>query len=85
MTILTHLEVNILPFLKKKPVSGLIVSSRTPDQKPDSDDQELDMHASNLIDAIHSKDIKRTVEALKNAFDCLESYSPEKEEDEDEE
>jgi hypothetical protein len=70
----------VLPFLKRKEASspGLIVKTRTPDEKPEEnqeDDSSAAIHAcaQDLILAVHSKDVKRTAEALTAAFEILDS------------
>jgi hypothetical protein len=68
-----------LPFLKKRQeggVAGLIIKRRTPDEKPPGEDDNaaaIESCASELINAIHNKDIKAAAMALKDAFDILES------------
>lgn len=69
----------MLPILNKKQgqVAGLIIKNRTPDEKPEEDQDNssygVEACAKDLIDAVHAKDIKRVAEALKSAFDVLES------------
>jgi hypothetical protein len=72
----------LLPFLKKKQdagSSGLLVKTREPDAKPDGEESEDDSSAAiescaaALISAIHAHDIKGASEALKDAFEILES------------
>lgn len=66
----------LLPFMKPKPQTGLIVSHRTPDEptgKEDNDDAGLESCAQDLIKAVHSKDIKAVASALKAAFDICDS------------
>lgn len=72
----------MLPFLKNKQqsVAGLIIKSRTPDEKPevDQDEQESDDSAAiescvrALINAIHANDIKGGADALVDAFAIME-------------
>lgn len=60
-------------------VAGLIIKQRTPDEVPESeadqDDPSASIHscAQAIMDAIHSKDIKGLAEALKDAFEILDS------------
>lgn len=82
----------MLPFLKKHHdagVSGTIVKTREPDNKEENlENDGLESCASDLIMAVHAHDIKGVVEALRNAFDILESIpheeSPHTYEDQDE-
>lgn len=70
----------MLPFLKNKNsgVAGLIVKSRAPDEKPDSDepeDKDAAIHAcaQDLINAVHAKDTRAAAEAIRSAFEILDS------------
>lgn len=69
----------MLPFLKnkQKPVAGLIIHDRTPDEKPeeDKDDPSTAIHAcaEELIRAVHAKDTKAVADAMADAFAILES------------
>lgn len=69
----------MLPFLKPKTVAGLIISTRKPDgskteeHSEDNEDEGLDACASDLIKAIHAKDIKAVSSALKAAFELVDS------------
>ncbi len=73
------LEVKLLPFLKNKDasVAGLIIKNRTPDEKPEQDQDDssaaIESCAQELIRAVHAKDTKAVSEALKDAFEILES------------
>lgn len=75
----------MLPFLTKKQdgpaSSGLIIKTRTPDEAPAEDDSAaaIESCASELIRAVHAKDMKAVASALKDAFEILES-GPEEEE-----
>jgi hypothetical protein len=67
-----------LPFLKSKKVAGLIISHRQGDKIQEShseDDESAGLHAcsEDLIRAVHDKDVGRVSEALKAAFEILES------------
>jgi hypothetical protein len=68
----------LLPFLKKKPVAGLIIKTRESD-KPEQENEQLNSEealkacASDLIDAVHNRDIKAAADAMRAAFECLES------------
>lgn len=68
----------MLPFLKRKDQgsAGLIIKNRTPDEKPEQeDDKDAAIHAcaQDLIDSIHNRDVKGAAEAIRSAFDILES------------
>lgn len=67
----------MLPFLKRKSGSaGLIVKTREPDQNDSSDSDDsysLEACSQDLINAIHSSDPKKVSEALRAAFEVLES------------
>lgn len=80
------MEVIILPFLNKpKFQTGVIVKDRQPDEKPEQSDDSADaIHAcaQDLIEAVHSKNVKNAAEAIKSAFEILESM-PHEENDED--
>jgi len=56
----------------------LIVKTRTPDEKPeeDQDDPAAAIHAcaSDLIHAIHAHDVKAAAEAIQSAFEILEKH-----------
>ncbi len=69
----------MLPFLKKKnaPQTGVIVQTRNPDEKPDENQEDnsdgIHACAKDLIDAVHAHDIKGAAEAIKAAFEILDS------------
>ena len=69
----------MLPFLKNKIQSpGMIIETRKPDENPSqeeesNDDEGLEMAAQDLIDAVHSKDVKGVASAMRAAFEFLES------------
>jgi hypothetical protein len=72
----------MLPFLKKKeaPVAGIVIKTRTPDEKPAEEMSEVDDQmmavescAQELIRAVHARDAKAVAMALIDAFDILES------------
>jgi len=69
----------MLPFLKPKDrsVAGLLVKTRTPDEKPEDqqDDPSAAIHECSqaLIKAVHAQDVKAVSAALKDAFDILDS------------
>ncbi len=58
-------------------MSSLIVKVRQPDEKPeeDQDDKDAAIHAcaSDLINAIHEKNIPAAADAIKSAFEILDS------------
>jgi DNA-binding GntR family transcriptional regulator len=68
-----------LPFLMKPKVSSTtIVEHRKPDEtvgedSPDSNDEGLNSAASDLIDAVHSRDVKGAAAAMRAAFELMES------------
>lgn len=72
----------MLPFLKrnqKSMSSGVIVQNRAPDAKPEgqepeaSDTDAIMDCAKDLITAVHAHDAKGVAEAMKAAFDILET------------
>jgi len=69
----------MIPFLDKKKtsVAGLIIKNRTPDEKPEENQEDthtmaIEECAKDLIDAVHNKDIKAVASAIKDAFEILE-------------
>jgi hypothetical protein len=85
-----------LPFLKSKAQSaGVIVSHRKPDtaeaerhdedNKEENDNAGLEACASDLIEAVHSRDNKRAASAMRAAFELLESQPHEEAGEEEEE
>lgn len=71
----------MLPFLKPKLQTGLIVSKRKPDEASeepkhtdDSEMEALEVCMQDLIRALGSKDDKAAAKAYKAAFECCESY-----------
>lgn len=76
----------MLPFLAKKNQAGnanLIVKTREPDEKlqEDQDDPSAAIRSCSkaLIDAVHARDEQGVSDALKDAFDILESLPHEEE------
>lgn len=71
------LEVYLLPFLKKKipGAAGLIVETRNSEQNQDQDESSLAIEqcAMELIEAVHSRNVQGVAQAMKSAFDILES------------
>lgn len=70
----------MLPFLRKKPVAGLIISKRNPDNPAgeesnsvENEDADLEACAQDLISAVHNKDAAAAARAIRYAFECLES------------
>lgn len=72
----------MLPFMKKNKdasVAGLIIKMRKPDEKAPSDQEEpkddsaIHECAAELIRAVHAQDPKGVANALKDAFDILDS------------
>lgn len=70
----------MLPHLKRKEssIAGLIIKNRQPDQKPEEmegseKDSSIKEHAQALIDAVHSKNVQGVEDALRSAFEVLDS------------
>jgi hypothetical protein len=69
----------LLPFLKKKPAAavGVIVKTRTPDEKPEQDQDDssagIEACAHDLLTAIEAKDVKGIADALQAAFEIADS------------
>jgi len=63
----------MLPFLKKAPSAGVIVTTRQPDEQKDSEDHGLRQCAKELIDAVHTKDEAAVARAIRAAFEILDS------------
>lgn len=69
----------MLPYLKPKSSSGLIIATRKPDGTNEAEgmegeeDQGLSMAAADLIRAVHAKDEAATASALRAAFELLDS------------
>lgn len=67
----------MLPFIKKKQASrqtGVIIENRAEEQpEQDLSGAAIEACAMELIIALHTKDVKAVAEALKNAFEILES------------
>lgn len=73
----------MLPFLKPKKQTGLIIAHRIPDggsqlSHEEGDDlQALESAAEEIIRAIQAKDARQLANAIKDAFDICESTSHE--------
>lgn len=65
----------MLPFLKPKVVSGVIMSYRKPDGQEEKyhEDEELHAISEDFIQAVHAKDAQAVADAFRAAFECLES------------
>lgn len=68
----------MLPFLKKKPVAGVIIAHRQPDQGPEEKPESEENHAlmsaaEDIITAVESRDKKRLAAALQAAFEICDS------------
>jgi hypothetical protein len=69
----------MLPFLKPKTQTGLIISQRKPDGETeekgmeDQEDMGLMSAAEDLIRAVHAKDAKAVASALRAAFEIVDS------------
>lgn len=63
----------MLPFLRPRSQTGIIVETRKADSETPSEVSELDAVADDLIAAVHAKDKKGVAEALQAAFAILES------------
>lgn len=72
-------SLNMLPFLKKQQVAGLIISKhRQPsgsieESSPKGHDEGLEACARDMITALDSKDSRQLAQALRNAFEIMES------------
>ena len=73
------LEVSLLPFLKKQKANnfGLIVKTRESDsgedeQQPEDKTAAIEACAQDLIQAVHSRNVKMAAEAICSAFEILE-------------
>lgn len=77
----------MLPFLAKKNdkanQTGLVIKTRSPDDKPDQDDPQAAIKACarDLINAIHAKDEQGVADALYDALDIMESQPSENNEE----
>lgn len=77
----------MLPFLKQKPVAGLIISHRKADgskgeeYSQGEENHALEACAEDIIRAINSKDAKALATALKSAWECLEVGLPSEDND----
>jgi hypothetical protein len=60
-------------------VSGILVKTREPDEKPESEDDKDDPSAAihacaqDLVSAINANDVKAVAEAIQAAFEILDS------------
>lgn len=79
----------MLPFIKKKYAggsSGLIVKHRTPDEKPEENQEPMDSSAAiescarALIQAVQANDAKGVADAMYDAF-CVMEAMPHEEAD----
>jgi|WetSurSiteA1Bulk_404760.scaffolds.fasta_scaffold162563_2 hypothetical protein len=60
--------------MNKSPIAALILSGKMkPKENSDGDDNGLESAAEELIEAIHSNDAAGVAEALKSAFEILDS------------
>jgi hypothetical protein len=66
----------MLPFMKKKHQTGVIVTTR-PSDEPKQDESEspdsIEYCAEDLMKAVHANDKKGVAEALRSAFTILDS------------
>lgn len=64
----------MLPFLKKSKEAGASGPVETIEREPDdgSSFDSMDAAAQDLIDAVHSKDVKSVASALRSAFELCE-------------
>lgn len=76
----------MLPFNKNKSgqIAGIIMKTRSPDEDTESNDNSaaIDACAKDLIQGISQNDAKKVAEALKSAFQILESMPHEEGESE---
>ena len=65
----------MLPFLKNKKEAGMSGDVDSKMRQPDDGEEYDTMHAAaqDLIDAIHSKNVKAVAEALRAAFELADS------------
>ena len=73
---MTLLEVKLLPILKNNAKqTGVMVKNRKPDspEKQPSKNEDLEVCAKDIMHAINTKDIKGLAEAIRAAFQVLES------------
>lgn len=68
----------MLPFLKPKTVAGLIIKHRVSDgniheEREDKQDQGLEAACEDILMAISAKDAEHLANALRAAFDILDS------------
>ncbi len=81
----------MLPFLQqtKKVSSGIIETRRTPDDKPEQDQDDsnapLEACAEDILRAMKSGDAKHLAHALQAAYDICESAEPKAEDNEEQE
>jgi hypothetical protein len=67
-----------LPFLKQKPVAGLIINHRQPDgnieEKQEKEDGGAGLHAccEDILRAVKANDAAHLAEALRSAFQVME-------------
>lgn len=70
----------MLPFLKKdRNLGGLIVKTREPDEAPEADEADSDLHAGahEMLSAIGAGDHKRLAQAMKDMHTMLSSRDTE--------
>lgn len=75
---MTHLEVKLLPILKKTPQVGLIITQRKPDevdkaQPEEEGDASGEAAFQDIMEAIKSGDVKAGAKALRSAFEIFDS------------
>jgi hypothetical protein len=75
----------VLPFLKRNQssVAGLIIKNRTPDEKPADESEKTEENqehdeairacAQDLIRSVHAHDVKGVADAMRSAFEILET------------
>lgn len=63
----------MLPFLKPKPTTGVVIAHRTPDEAKEPENPGLSAAADDLIRAVHSRDTKGVVDACKALWTILEN------------
>lgn len=65
----------MLPFLKNKHEASVSLPADTIRREPDGEESfdSLEVAAQDLIDAIHSKNVKAVSEALRAAFELCDS------------
>lgn len=73
-----------MPFLKPRNLAATIIASKSvkgPIQEDEKASEDMLKIAESLLSAIADKDAERVAKALKNAWECMESYEVEDEQE----